>query len=208
MKQFTFLLLFTFGAGMAGQARAESFNIRFSESGGRKQIRFISQAPIEAIEGVANRFSGYVSFDTAQAGLGLKSTINVPANALDTGMALRNSHLYGRDWLNAQQYPNIQFTLASTPQKVTKKGQDTWVVNAVGTFTMKGRSKKITVPVTMQRLSDNKLSVKSRFSIKLSDFGIHGPSAMNYIGVKVANDVNLEINLVGTTTNRTSTAHR
>ncbi len=73
-----------------------------------------------------------------------------------------------------------------------------------GDFTLHGVTKEVTADVKTQLLEESEktkprmkgdlLSVRASFNIKLSDFGIEN----NVIGKKVADDIKVGLNMVGT----------
>ena len=106
-----------------------------------------------------------------------KVKLAVPVKSLKTGIEMRDEHLRGADWLDADKFPDIVFE--ST--KAVKKDEKTWAIE--GTFTMHGVSKPLTVEVTMKEISADVakkarwgekpgLTFKTTFKVKLSDHGI------------------------------------
>ena len=61
-----------------------------------------------------------------------------------------DGHLHGAMWLNAATYPEIKF-VATKLDNVNTSG-DTTTADAVGTFTLKGVTKEMTVPVKLTYL--------------------------------------------------------
>lgn len=172
-----------------------------SERHGKNQIVFESKAPLEYIEGTVDRIEGQIGVDTSRPDLGISASIHIPVEAMDTGHLQRNEHLKSVDWMNAAAYPTIRFVLnPPLSGDVVKKSAGKWFVNAKGHFQMKGNSKMVTAPVTLEFKSaggDDKVILKGRFSLRLSDFGIRGPAAVRLMGVRVSETVNVELNLVG-----------
>lgn len=190
-----FLLL---GHPVLVQAGVQTFHL--SERYAKHQITFESKAPVEYIDGQVHRIQGDISLDTSRADLGLQGTIAIPVDAMDTGHAQRDDHLRSSDWMNAASFPTIRFVL--DPPKlsdISNKGRDKWVVQAKGSFVMKGVTKKITAPVTLMLKTEGeekKLFLNGRFSVLLSDFGIRGPTAMRMIGVRVGEEIRINLNMV------------
>jgi polyisoprenoid-binding protein YceI len=181
---------------------AKPITYSMGDINGEKQIIFESKAPTEYIEGVAEGVAGVVTLDTTKPGLDLKATLSVPVASMQTGIVQRDEHLRSSEWLDADRYPIIRFDLSPLGRKnVVKKGDNVWFVNTVGSFSLKGVSRKISVPVTLkkERSGDvDKLFISGRFSLKLADYNIHGPFAIKMIGIKVSPDVSINLKLVGT----------
>jgi polyisoprenoid-binding protein YceI len=197
MTRSLFLLLL--GVFCSPLGHAATYNL--SERNGKKQITFESKAPVEYVDGTVSRIEGQVEVDTSRPDLGLKGAVNVPVDSMETGLPKRDEHLHGPDWLNAATYPTIRFVLDTlSANDVKKKSKDTWFVNAVGLFTMKGISKRINVPMTLEIKkvgADEKLSLQGRFSLALADFNVRGPAAVRMVGVRVGEKVDVSIKLVG-----------
>jgi polyisoprenoid-binding protein YceI len=100
--------------------------------------------------------------------------------SLKTGIEMRDEHLRGEYWLEADKHPDIVFE--ST--KVTKKDDKTWTVH--GTFTMHGVGKAMIVEVQARAISAELvkkagwgekpgLGFRTSFKVKLSDHGVKVP---------------------------------
>lgn len=192
---FYFLLVF-----ISVPVYSASTGYTISDQNAPRQIRFSSEAPLEVVEGTAERFSGVVTFDPNTAELVSDARVRVAVASMETGHSLRDSHLRSAEWLSAEQHPTIQFSLLPGRDKAKKKGKDTWFLNARGDFSLKGVSRPITVPLTItQKRRNNKeeLHIKGRFTVKLSEHNIRGPVGMKMIGARVNDAVQVDLNLVG-----------
>ena len=165
----------------------------------KNQIAFFSKATVEDFEGTASDVAGSVAVDFSKPNLNLRAVVSVPVHSMSTGLTLKDTHMKSREWLDAEHYPVIQFTLLpATKQKVVRKGNDEWVIQSVGEFTLKGQSKQITVPVVLKKNGDDIL-IKGQFLVPIQEFGIRGPTATRIIGLKVSSDVKVTFKLVGKT---------
>jgi polyisoprenoid-binding protein YceI len=192
-----FLLLGLAAMIVGVPARAASQTYTLSDANGKKQITFESKAPVEYMLGIAEGISGTIVMDPTKPDLGLEAMVSVPVSQMQTGNDMRDEHLRSDTWLNAVKYPGIRFELTSTSEnKVSKKADGSWLVKADGVFTLKGISRAMVVPVTLKQ-AGNKLRVSGRFSVHLEDFGVNGPMGIKMIGLKVAPDVQVNVNLVG-----------
>jgi len=175
----------------------------------RNTVTFRSTAPLEDIVGTSNKVSGRLFFDPARPEAGGSGMLSVPVASLDTGIPLRDEHLAGADWLDADGNPTITFAIREVkqvePVKVTAEAKSFDVV-AVGDFSLKGRTRRLIVPAritwlkeseaTKQRQPGNLLAVRTSFDVKLADFGISGPAGMDLVGSKVGESVAVELSLV------------
>jgi len=90
------------------------------------------------------RFNGQVEFDAAHPGA-THAMLQVATGSLDLGSPEYDAEVRKAEWLNSAVYPNATFvSTAITPGAA---GHFT----ATGTFTLKGRSQMLSVPVTVSR---------------------------------------------------------
>jgi polyisoprenoid-binding protein YceI len=123
-----------------------------------------------------------------------KSSVSVviKAASINTGITERDNHLRTADFFDVKKYPDITFQ----SEHIEKKGQQ---LLAVGTLTMRGVSKKISLPfsVTGSKLdpSTKKMSTgyAARLTLNRREFGIYWEKAIPNF---VSDDVEIEINLI------------
>lgn len=176
---------------------------------GRNTVTFKSTAPLEDIVGTSNQITGQLIFDPNNPKAGGHGELVVPVKTLNTGIPLRDEHLAGADWLNAEKNPNIEFRITevkNVKEVKTTKDAKTFEVTAVGDFSLNGKTKRISVPAritylkeseaTKQRLPGDLLAARTTFEVALADFGITGPKGMNLIGSKVGEKVEVDLSLV------------
>jgi len=166
------------------------------------QVVFSSETPFENIVGKSNSVVGYVVAGPREHPADLAGAHWIlPVESLATGIPLRDHHIAGGDWLDAEDYPTIEFVLDRVEEvELVKRGDgfSTWAVTLVGTMNMHGKSREMRVPET--RLSFLKGSektasiapgdlvfMKSTYSVKLSDYGISNADVPD----KVADQIKL-----------------
>jgi polyisoprenoid-binding protein YceI len=175
----------------------------------RNTVTFKSIAPLEDIIGTSNEISGTLHFDPAKPEAGGSGMLSVPVASLDTGIPLRDEHLVSDQWLDAGKYPDITFKIVEVKDvKAVKVGDEakTYDVVAVGDFSLKGKTKRISVPAritwlketeaTKKRQPGDLLAARATFDLELADFGIAGPAGMDLIGSKVGESVTIEFSVV------------
>jgi polyisoprenoid-binding protein YceI len=142
---------------------------------------------VGAFHGRFKKVSGKVAWDDANPSAG-SIEIRIPAASLDSNHAGRDKHLLGPDFFNVKQFPELSFTSTS----IAKKGE---AFEVKGTFSLRGKSKEITVLATKLGEKDcgprfgYRAGWEVTFSIKRSDYG------MSY-GVKqgvLADDVRITV---------------
>jgi polyisoprenoid-binding protein YceI len=121
------------------------------------------------VPGAFRDFSGTIIHDGKDVS---KSAVNFTAKvtSVDTGVAPRDNHLRTADFFEVEKYPDMTFK--ST--KVEKKG-DKWEVT--GDFTLKGVTKQITIPFTVNGMIKDqkgnvKMGVSAQTAINRQDYGV------------------------------------
>jgi polyisoprenoid-binding protein YceI len=178
----------------------------------RNWVTFKSSAPLEDIVGTSNTITGYLVFDPDKPTKGGRGELSVPVASLKTGIPLRDSHLLGKAWFDAETYPGIKLTITDVKGVKEVKvsgGFQTYDVTLAGEFTMRGKSKKMEIPgrvtylkeseETKKKMEGNLLAARATFEITLADFGIVGPEGAGLIGSKVGESVSVEVSIMGTT---------
>jgi polyisoprenoid-binding protein YceI len=194
----TKLVIFLALAG-AALAESETFNFKDPKHGNSAVFKLV--APKETIQGSANAISGSVSFDP-QNPAATKGKIVVEAKSLAVPNPIMKMHLHGSTWLEVQKYPEIAFEVKEL--KNVKTEGDKTMADVSGTFTLKGVSKDLTVPVTLTYLKDklsqrqpglkgDLLVVRSTFTIQRSDFNVNAHQNED----KVSDKIELTLGLAG-----------
>ncbi len=140
---------------MGGAARAATIDFVVDDPKKRDMVSFTSDAPVELILGNTNKVSGKISIDDSLdfSKQPFSASFDVDLASIDTGIPLRNEHM--RDnFLETKKYPKANFTVksVSAPQTQLKAGKKI-TVQAVGTFTIHGKSVVKTVPVDVTYLA-------------------------------------------------------
>lgn len=187
---------------LTASAVAAPLSFDFKDPKGVNNVVFKLDAPLEAINGSANGISGTVTFDPANPGA-TKGKIVVAADSLTVPNPMMKDHMHGNQWLDVQSHKEITFEAREL--KNVKTSGDTSTADAVGTFTLKGVTKEITVPVKLTYLKDklaarsngqmkgDLLVIRANFSIKRADYGINPKAPED----KVAETIDLTLSIAG-----------
>lgn len=130
-------------------ATPEAFDFKDPKNGNK--IEFKLDAPAEKIAGTANDISGTVTFDPQNPGA-TRGKIAVNTASLTVPNALQTTTMRGSLWLDAAKYPQITFEAKELKNVQTNAASTT--ADVVGTFTLHGVSKELTIPVEMKYLKD------------------------------------------------------
>jgi polyisoprenoid-binding protein YceI len=198
---FVFASTLTFGQGFKVKANGQQ-TFSFEDKNGRNQITFFSETPLEDITGTANGISGKISFDVADFSKTLKGNLTVSVASMNSGIELRNQHLKGANWLNAEKFPLISFEIKEVTS-VKQISDSKLELKVKGNFSLHGVTKEILVDAEATYLDENEqtqkrapgdlLGVRAKFNVKLSEFGVKN----QLIGNKVAEDIEIGVNIVG-----------
>ncbi|MBK0381190.1 YceI family protein [Mucilaginibacter segetis] len=156
-KYFTIIVLLITGTSVFAQNNIVSSKVSF-------EIKNLGIKTGGTIGGV----TAIINFDPANLSAS-KIEATAEVNTIDTDNSLRDSHLKGEDYFNAEKYPMI--VMSSTTFK--QKGGN----NYMGSFniTIKGITKSVDLPFTYAD-TGNANSFKGSFKINRRDFGIGGNS--------------------------------
>ena len=144
--------------------------------------------------GKTKKVSGTLSVDPADI---TKTTgkFKAPVASLRTGNDLRDEHLRGDGWLDAEKYPFIHFEikeviLGKKGNAELKQGKDT-KVQVKGNFTAHGITKSVLANGKV-KWSGNSIRIKADFPVVLTDHDISVPSIVR---LKVANEIAVSVDL-------------
>jgi len=179
---------------------------------GRNSVTFKSEAPLEDIVGTTNQITGMLMFDPMHPEKGGSGKLVVKTASITTGIPLRDEHLQSAAWLDASQYGTITIEITKLKNvEQVKKTDDyaTYNVDAEAKLTLRGKTKKITIPAritflkeseqTRAKMPGNLLAVRAEFEVKLKDFGIKGPDGAGIVGTKVGETITINVSVMGTT---------
>jgi len=168
-------------------------------------VEFESDAPIENIRGLSTEAKGQIALDPSNPNA-TTGRITVPVASLRTGNTTRDGHLQQPEWLDAKAHPDLVFALESVALDLTGPLAlgATATGKVTGTFTIKGKTKRVTVPVKVAYLAasdklkkvyieGNALRIKGELTLRLADFGVVPPDHL--AGVKVADQVSIRFAL-------------
>jgi polyisoprenoid-binding protein YceI len=190
------LIAFTVAAGAAPQA------FDFKDPKGVNNATFKLDAPLETITGTANGVSGTLEVDPSKPEA-TRGTIVVDAKSLNVENDMMKGHMLGKEWMDVETHGEIKFTIASLAD--VKRLGNVVEATATGSFTMKGVTKEISVPVkatllpgklsdrTNGQMQGDLLVVRSTFTVKRSDFGINPEAPTD----KVADEIEISLAVAG-----------
>ncbi|MEL7529883.1 MAG: YceI family protein [Bacteroidota bacterium] len=155
MKSLHTLLIFSFFLVFAASPLLTAYQLNSSSS----DVSFEINNMGVAVSGSLSNPSGTVIFDPSDlAGSSINTSVKV--NTVDTGIELRDKDLLKEEYFDVAKYPSISFVSSS----ISKNGSG---YQAKGTLSIKGKSKEINVPFTVE----NNV-FKGKFNIDRLDFHV------------------------------------
>ena len=182
--------------------------IHFKIGNPKNMASFTSEAPLEAFVGTSNKITGYINFDPKNPKKGGHGKLSLDVASFSTGIPLRDEHLRGPDWLDADKYPEITFNITKVKkikEVKSSKGVKTFEVTLAGDFTLHGKTKNIEVPGTFTYMKEsdmtkmqlhgpgNLLVARTKFSVKLSDYGVPSNKFKAIMGSKVGETIEIAV---------------
>lgn len=180
---------------------AQPLTFDFKDPKGVNNVVFKLDAPLESINGTANGISGTITADPA-APEKIAGKIVVEAKSMSVPNPIMLEHMHGAEWLDVATHPQITFEIKEVLNP--KQNGNEGTADVKGTFTLRGISKEITVPVRVTylpgRLKDrggdkdgDLLVVRTNFQIKRGEFGIKEGENLD----KVSDIIDISLSLAG-----------
>lgn len=193
----------TAGTGIAGAA-SKPATFTLNNAVGKNAVAFVSEAPVEKINGTADGVSGMFTINAANIEA-TTGTLDVKVASMKTANSKRDDHMYSEMWLDEARFPTIQFAVQSIKDvKVsTADGRSTITGTAVGTFTCHGVSKPLSAPITLtympesaetkKRANGTLVMVSTSFEVALKDFEVQGKAGV--VGKSVGEIIKVQASL-------------
>ncbi|MBA2525461.1 MAG: YceI family protein [Pyrinomonadaceae bacterium] len=143
------------------------------------------------VRGKFNEFTVTIVYDDKDV---TKSSVDavIKAASIDTGIERRDAHLRNADFFEVEKYPEITFKSS----RIEKKGKG---FIAHGTFSMRGVSKEIAIPFTVNgvtrdvKTGKTVLGTTGRTTVNRRDYGINfaRPDNPAFLGDAIEIELNL-----------------
>lgn len=143
---------------------------------------------ISNVPGKFDKFDGQIIYDPKDLASS-KATITIDATSIDTGVDKRDEHLKSPDFFDAAQYPTVTF------------GNTIFTAGYItGDLTMKGVTKRVTIPVTISgpvktMMGGEAIGITGSVTIDRQDYGINWNKNLDQGGVAVSDNVNIIISI-------------
>jgi polyisoprenoid-binding protein YceI len=183
-----------------GVLSADSIKFDFRDSKKVNNVVFLMDAPLESINGTATGVSGTVSFDPAKPAA-TTGKIVLATSSLHVDNPLMKKHMLDEGWMHVSKFPTIEFVVGKMTD--VKTSGTTIIATTAGKLTVKGVTKKVSVPVRLtylkgmlikrNRVPGDLLVLRCDFTIKRSDYGINAGNNEE----KVSDEIELKLRVAG-----------
>ena len=183
-----------------GVLSADSMKFDFKDPKKVNNVVFLMDAPLESISGTAVGISGSVSFDPAKPG-STTGKIVLATSSMHVDNPVMKKHMLDEGWMHVSKFPTIEFVAVEMTNIKTSGTNITGTI--AGKLTVKGVTKKVSVPVRLtylkgmlikrNRVPGDLLVLRSDFTIKRSDYGINAGNNEE----KVSDEIELKLRVAG-----------
>lgn len=201
------LVQISLATGFPGASSGEK-TFKLNDEVAEPLLKFNSTAPLEDIEGTVDQNAdpeSTVKFDPSDIEA-TTGSVKFKVADIKTGIDLRDEHLQGSDWLDAENHPYISFALTKVKNVEiieSKSGRSVAKGIAVGEYSMHGHTNRIEAPIKITHLEESSATqkrapgdlfyVEGQFEVALADFKVKGKKGV--VGEKVGEVIQVEFKL-------------
>ena len=133
---------------------------------------------------------GDFASNPAAAAKNTKVEVTIPVRSLKSGKTAMNNIMW--EAMKMKDHPNIEYKLLElTPKSGGGQGMSAQF-DAKGTLKVAGVTRTNTMPVTIEKVGDNKAKATGTTTVKMTDFGIKPPAPTVGLGfIKTGDDVKI-----------------
>lgn len=194
-------ILVALAAGLLAASPALTAEFATGKNDPGNTVTFNISAPLETIVGTSAVVSGHFAFDRSNVKASGAGEFTVDVASFNTGIDLRDEH-FRDNFLHTADYPKSTFKLVKIVKasKSTVKSGESVDIEAEGTLTLHGVSRKEKVTATVTYLEGNEdtkavmagniVVLKASFRIALADYKIPRPQMLV---LKVGEHVDIDL---------------
>ncbi len=173
-------------------AQAHAYEVQRGES----RIQWVSDAPLERVTGVNSAVHGTLQVDMAHLA-NTRGTVHVDIADMRTGIDLRDEHLRGPDWLDAERHPRATLEITGVEGATQLTPNEVQDVTLRGRFSLHGVTRDVTVQTQIRLIpasGDTPALIRAQasFDIELSDYQV---SISAPVRLKVANRIRINVTI-------------
>lgn len=138
------------------------------------EINFVADSRLLSAHGFFGKWDADVQLDATDWS---KSSvaITIDAASINTRVERRDGHLKSADFFDVEKHPTITFKSVSVKQVSANK------LDITGDLTVRGTTKRVTVPATMMFYEGGMGRFRGSFAINRFDYGVNYDSKLNPI---------------------------
>lgn len=194
MKRTTTLLLAAWSLTAALTVSAQALT-RYTSAPGSK-VTIDGTSNIHDWTVVGNVIAGTLDVDKAAIQKGAAGPVNASVNVLITVRSLKSGKEtmdeVMQEHMKANEFPRITYTLSEL--KILKAEGGGLQGESVGNLTVSGVTNKITMPVTITKVDDERLKITGKVDLKMTSFKIQPPQPKLAMGlIKTGDDVKVAV---------------
>lgn len=188
MKKYAFVLAAL--VLTASAAFADTFTVDSPHSVAAFRIRHM----MSAVNGKFDDVAGTLEIDRANPA-NSSVEFRVKTASINTGVGDRDKHLRSAEFFEAEKYPEIVFKSTKVTPTATKD-----LYNVTGTFSMKGVTKQLTIPVQFIGFAKDpwgkeRAGFELETTLNRKDYGILWNKALDQGGFLLGDEVKVQINV-------------
>lgn len=145
------------------------------------EINFVADSRMLSAHGFFGRWDADVKLDAAKWENSTVA-ITIDAASINTRQERRDGHLRSADFFDVEKHPTITFKSVSVKSTGANK------LDITGDLTVRGTTKRITVPATMMFYEGGTGRFRGQFVINRQDYGVSYDSKLN----PIQNDVQVQ----------------
>lgn len=130
------------------------------------QVSVTARIAQQSVSARFHRFQAQARFDRARPAAGSLKLV-LDADSIETGDSSLTAAAKSPEWLDTNHHPQAEFVT----ERIEKDSDSRF--KATGALTIKGISKTVTIPFSLQRKKDT-WTIHGQFSISRTDFSIGG----------------------------------
>ena len=191
-KKFVVALLLA----LALPALASAAPVLYKVDPDHSSVGFSIRHFVSNVQGRFKDFEGTVKYDKQNPEA---SSVEFTAQtaSIDTDNKDRDNHLKSPDFFDAAKYPTMTFTSTSVKRK------DANTLDVTGNLTLHGKTKTVTIPVsvlgTVATKGGEKAGFETAFTLDRKDYGVEWNRVLDTGGTMLGNDVKISISVEANT---------
>ena len=166
---------------VVASAEATTWNVDPVHSDVAFKVRHL----LTPVRGQFNDFSGVVVYDPARPSAS-SVEMTVQAASIDTDNDKRDGHLRSDDFFAVETYPTLTFKSTA----VAKTGDGLAVT---GDLTIRGVTKRITIPVEVLGVMGDKAGFSTELTIDRQEYGVNWNRTLDQGGAMLGDDVTISL---------------